>query len=63
MLIAYSVAGMLGLGIFAVKMVTTRLANMETIKTKSRVPVLHKNMKRVGIAGIIGTTLYTYGLW
>lgn len=54
---------MLGLGFFAFKIVTTRLANMETIKSKSRVPVLHQNMKRVGAAGLVGCALYTCGLW
>lgn len=36
---------------------------MEKIKTKSKVPVMHKDMKRLALGGIAGIIVYSYGLW
>lgn len=49
--------------LFSYKLVRIRLENMENIKTKSRIPVLHKNMKRMMFGGLLTACLYTYGLY
>jgi hypothetical protein len=55
--------GLLGTGIFSYKIASTRLSNMKTIKTKSRIPVMHKNMKSIAIFGVIGAIIYSYGFY
>ena len=41
----------------------TRQGNMEKHKTKSRLPIMHKEMKNLALGGILGTIIYSYGLW
>lgn len=62
-LIAYSALGMAITGFFSFKLARTRLDNMRNIKTKSRVPLMHGNMKRVTLGGALAAVLYGYGLW
>lgn len=63
MLVAYSLLGMVGLGLFSFKIILTRQGNMEKLKGKSRIPIMHKDMKNLVLGGIVGTIIYSYGLW
>lgn len=61
--LAYTAFGLIATGVFAFKIASTRLQNMKKIKTKSKIPVMHKNMKTIAIVGAIGAVVYSYGFY
>ena len=61
--LAYTGLGLIATGVFAFKIASTRLENMKRIKVKSKVPIMHKNMKNIAIAGVIGAVVYCYGFY
>jgi hypothetical protein len=62
-LLGYSILGILGLGFFSYRMIMIRYSNKEKYKIKSRIPVLDKNIKYLGMGGLVAAVIYTYGLW
>lgn len=36
---------------------------MRIHKPKSRIPILHANIRRIALLGLLGAAVYTYGLW
>ena len=54
--------GMVGLGYFAFKIIMIRQENLAKIKTKSKQPIMHTNMRNFTAAGLVSLVAYTYGI-
>lgn len=62
LLIGYAAAGVVGLGTFAFKIIMIRQQNMANKKNKSKVPIVHYNMRNFMLGGLLTFGVYTYGL-